>query len=251
MSLVICYAAKGGVGTTFLAAQLALSAARRGREVTAVDLTGQDSLKLHFGVLPSQSVPDFDSSSREMMSIADVNLIGASASQQKNILLDRAEGGAFADDDHHLVIADIASGDRDLFDALIPYADLNLSALLPDPASLASLTQLARDVPVPKMTKTAFVLNQLDDRRKLSRHTHRFVQEIFGDQLIATVRRDEAVLEALANFEMLSKGAPQSVVLPDLEKLADAVLARCSMAGTDAQVGRRPAADSVEAVRAG
>ena len=251
MSLVICYAAKGGVGTTFLAAQLALGAARRGRQVTAVDLTGQDSLKLHFGVLPSQSLPDFESSSREMMAIADVNLIGASASQQKKNLRDRAQDGAFADDNHHIVIADIASGDRDLFDALIPYADLNLSALLPDPASLASLTQLARDVPVPKMKKTAFVLNQLDDRRKLSRHTHRFVQEIFGDQLIATVRRDEAVLEALANFETLSKGAPQSVVLPDLEKLTDAVLARCEEMDTDMQLGRRSATNNVDAVRAG
>ena len=251
MSLVICYAAKGGVGTTFLAAQLALGAARRGRQVTAVDLTGQDSLKLHFGVLPKQSLPDFESSSREMMAIADVNLIGASASQQKNNLRNRAQDGAFARDNHHIVIADIASGDRDLFDALIPYADLNLSALLPDPASLASLTQLARDVPVPKMRKTAFVLNQLDDRRKLSRHTHRFVQEIFGDQLIATVRRDEAVLEALANFETLSKGAPQSVVLPDLEKLTDAVLARCDVMDTEMQLGRRSATNNVDAVRAG
>jgi len=251
MSLVICYAAKGGVGTTFLAAQLALGAARRGRQVTAVDLTGQDSLKLHFGVLPKQSLPDFESSSREMMAIADVNLIGASASQQKNNLRNRAQDGAFAGDNHHIVIADIASGDRDLFDALIPYADLNLSALLPDPASLASLTQLARDVPVPKMKKTAFVLNQLDDRRKLSRHTHRFVQEIFGDQLIATVRRDEAVLEALANFETLSKGAPQSVVLPDLEKLTDAVLARCDVLDIEMQLGRRSATNNVDAVRAG
>ena len=247
MSLVICYAAKGGVGTTFLAAQLALGAARRGRQVTAVDLTGQDSLKLHFGVLPSHSLPDFESASHEMMAIADVNLIGASAPQQKKILQDRARDGEFAEDDSHLMIADIASGDRDLFDALIPYADLNLSALLPDPASLASLTQLARDVPVPKMKKTAFVLNQLDDRRKLSRHTHRFVQEIFGEQLIATVRRDEAVLEALANFETLSKGAPQSVVLPDLEKLTDAVLARCSGIGLESQF----AADDFNARRAG
>jgi len=251
MSLVICYAAKGGVGTTFLAAQLALGAARRGRQVTAVDLTGQDSLKLHFGLLPNQSLPDFASSSREMMAIADVNLIGASAPQQKKMLRDRAQDGAFAEDDLHVVIADIASGDRDLFDALIPYADLNLSALLPDPASLASLTQLARDVSISKMKKTAFVLNQLDDRRKLSRHTHRFVQEIFGEQLIATVRRDEAVLEALANFETLSKGAPQSVVLPDLEKLTDAVLARCSILDADVQLARSSAADNLDAVRAG
>ncbi|BBC71897.1 ATPase [Altererythrobacter sp. B11] len=227
MTVILCHAAKGGVGTTFLAAQLALGAARRGRRVTAVDLTGQDSLKLHFGLLPNQFLPGFLTATREPLAIADVNLIDGYDEQR-----DPADTAAAVQElcngsANEVVIVDIAAGDRALFDLLLPDADLHLSALLPEPASLASLTRLAREVPVSKMEKTALVLNQLEDRRKLSRHTHRFIREVFGDQLIATVRRDEAVPEALATFETLAKSAPQSVVLPDLEALADAVLARC------------------------
>lgn len=232
MTLIISHSAKGGVGTTFVAAQLALAIAQRGPQVTAIDFTYQDSLKLHFGLLPRQFAPGFEASRSGPLAIAGVELINAHAERLDPAFLAtvRADGLPVAPD--RLVIADIAAGDSELFEALYPLADLHLAALLPEPASLASLTRLHGDTPIPQMQRTALVLNQLDDRRKLSRHSHRFIKELFGDQLIGSIRRDEAVQEALAMFEALPKVAPNSVVTPDVAVLADAVLARCAVAST-------------------
>lgn len=233
MTLIISHSAKGGVGTTFLAAQLALALAQRGPQVTAIDFTYQDSLKLHFGLLPRQFAPGLEASRSGPLAIAGVELVNAHAERIAPGFLAtvRASGGLPVAPDR-LVIADIAAGDSELFQALYPLADLHLAALLPEPASLASLTRLHGDTPIPQMQRTALVLNQLDDRRKLSRHSHRFIKELFGDQLIGTIRRDEAVQEALALFEPLSKVAPNSVAVPDIAALADAVLARCAATAT-------------------
>jgi nitrogenase subunit NifH len=73
------------------------------------------------------------------------------------------------------------------------------------------------------------VLNQIDDTRRLSRHSKVFLSELFGARLIATVRRDEAVNEALASFQSIVRYAPHSVVLPDLRAMAAAVERRCEL----------------------
>ena len=228
MTLIISHCAKGGVGTTFLAAQLALALAQRGPQVTAIDFTYQDSLKLHFGLLPRQFAPGLEASRSSPLAIAGVELVNAYAERLDPAFLAAVRAGGLPVAPDRLVIADIAAGDSELFQALYPLADLHLAALLPEPASLASLTRLHGDTPIPQMQRTALVLNQLDDRRKLSRHSHRFIKELFGDQLIGTIRRDEAVQEALALFEPLPKVAPNSVAVPDIAALVDAVLARCA-----------------------
>ena len=227
MSLIICHSAKGGVGTTFIAAQLALRIAKRGHSVTAIDFTYQDSLKLHFGLLPRQALPSLAQGSSQALAIADVELFHAYEERRKEgFCANVARHGLPVAKDRFLIV-DVSANDRELFDALYPLADLHIAALLPDPASLASMTRLNGDTPITRMERTALVLNQLDDRRKLSRHSHRFVKELFADQLIGTIRRDEGVAEALAMFETLEKAAPHSVAPPDLELLTEAVLARC------------------------
>ncbi len=229
MTLILCHAAKGGVGTTFVAAQLALSIAQRGGQVTAVDFTYQDALKLHFGLLPNQFAPGFAASQSEPLAISDVNLINGFAEKDTEEFLERVRAAGLPVHAGDIVVADVAAADRGLAELLYERADLHLAPLLPDPAALASLTRLAGDTPISSREKTALVLNQLDDRRKLSRHSHHFVRELFEDQLIGTVRRDEAAPEALAMFEQLAKYAPSSVVLPDIEDLTDAVLSRCGI----------------------
>ena len=61
MPLILCHSPKGGVGTSFIAAQLAIHLAQRGHDVSALDFTYQDSLKLYFGLTPAQGLPSFSS----------------------------------------------------------------------------------------------------------------------------------------------------------------------------------------------
>ena len=63
----------------------------------------------------------------------------------------------------------------------------------------------------------------------MSRHSQIFLRALFGDNLIATVRRDEAVNEALASFQPIARYAKQSVVLPDLAAMTIAIEARCGL----------------------
>ena len=60
MTMILMRSPKGGVGTTFLTARLAIALAARGYEVSAIDATTQDSLKLFFELSPSQSLEMFD-----------------------------------------------------------------------------------------------------------------------------------------------------------------------------------------------
>jgi len=233
MPLLICHAPTGGVGTTFLAAHLALGLAARGHDVTAIDFSHADALKLFFGLPPAQEVPAMGGAPGGGVIVDGVELLsGWSVAQNPNFLrvLSRPGESPFADD--RIVVADISSADLLIKNSLLPHAALHLCTLMPRPASLAALTKVQPGTPAIELDRTAFVLNQADDTLKLSRHSQIFLRELFGDNLIATIRRDEAVNEALASFKSIAKHAPQSVVLPELTALAIAVEARCGLSAT-------------------
>ncbi len=235
MPLILCHSPTGGVGNTFLAAHLALGLAARGHQVAAVDFTHADALKLFFGMLPVQEVPEIGVAEGEGIIVEGVELLSGYAFVRDGRVAPGGHGnGALLGD--RIMVADVASADRETRDALLPLAALHLCVLMPRPASLAALGRVRAGVPTIDLEGTGFVLNQVDDTRKLSRHSQLFLRELFGDRLIATVRRDEAVNEALASFQPIPRYAPQSVVLPDLAALAAAVEARCGLqpAGSDA-----------------
>lgn len=231
MPLLLCHAPTGGVGTTFLAAHLALALAARGHEVTAIDFTNTEALKLFFGLRPSQQVPAMGGAPGGGVIVDGVELLsGWAAAQNPNFLrvLSNSGDSPFAHD--RIIIADVSSADLAIKTTLLPYAALHLCTLMPHPTSLAALTKVQPGTPTIELDRTAFVLNQADDTIKLSRHSQIFLRELFGDNLIATIRRDEAVNEALASFKSIAKHAPQSVVLPELAALAIQVETRCGLA---------------------
>lgn len=230
MTLILVHSPKGGAGSTFLAARLAMELAARGHQVTAIDFTYQDALKLHFGLPPAQELNAYDDARADPLVVAGVRLVqGHAGSQHPDSRRALQTGKLFADHDM-IVVADVASDDRTLKAALMPHAALHVCAILPRPASLAALTKLDQDTPAVELDKTVLVLNQLDDRSRLSRDTHSFVRQLFGDQLIGTVRRDEALNEALASFETLAKFAPTSIIPGDISVLTTAVERRCGIA---------------------
>jgi len=233
MALILFHSPKGGVGTTFLAAQLAMHLAARGHQVTAIDFTHQDSLKLHFGMLPSQPLADMALTAGDAMVVNGVELLtGYELAQQPKFreILARDGTGLFNPD--HVTIVDVASGDRPLKALLHARCDLHICPMVPLAAALATLPSVVPGTPTTALTKTAFVLNALDDSRRLSRHSHKFVRELLGKAMLCTVRRDEAVNEALAMFEPIAKFAPSSVTLPDLDRFASAVEVRLGLGAT-------------------
>ncbi|MET0249942.1 MAG: cellulose synthase operon protein YhjQ/BcsQ [Sphingobium sp.] len=231
MPLLLCHSPKGGVGTSFIAAQLAILLAQRGHEVTALDFTYQDALKLYFGLLPAQRLPDMASHSGEATVVSGVELLSAHELGRDPAFARRlAEQGGASFAGERIYIADVAAGDRDTKDLLFPHALLHICPLHPRPGSLAALPMVQPGTPTIELEKTVFVLNHLDDTHRFSRHSHVFLRELVGDRLIGTVRRDEAVNEAAAMFEPISRFAPTSVALADLARLAVAVEQRAGLA---------------------
>ena len=227
MPLILMHSPKGGVGTTFLTAHLAMRLAERGHQVTAIDFTHQDSLKLHFNMLPSQQLTGMHFGADETMVVHGVEVMNGFAIAQEGEFLDMlARPDKLVFDPLRITLVDVPSGALQLKSLLLARCDLHICSLLPFPASLATLTQVEPGVPTAQLEKTGFVLNQLDDTRRLSRHSHSFIRQLMGDALLGTVHRDEAVNEALAMFEPIAKFAPSSIVRVDLDRLTDTVETR-------------------------
>lgn len=230
MTLILAHSPKGGVGTTFIAAQLALGLAQRGHEVAAIDCTFQESLKLHFGLRPAQTLANVGDDQSGAMVVSGVALMtGYSLSRDSVFRDDPASVEATLFPRERVTIVDVAAGDRDLKERLMPFAMLHLCVLTPTPAALSVLPRIEAGTPTVALTKTGFVLNQVDDRLRLSRHSSTFFRKLFGDMLIGTVRRDEAVNEALGMFEPIQRLGPASVVLADLAQLTTSIEARCGL----------------------
>jgi cellulose biosynthesis protein BcsQ len=230
MSVVLVHSPKGGVGNSFIAAQLALHLASRGHEVSAIDFTFQDALKMHFGFMPSQTLPEMTDTSAEAVAADGVSLVQGHALGSAPAFRQRlARGRDLPFDPSRISILDVPADDRELVELLLPVAALRICTLIPTAASLAVLPKLGGDTPAMHLANSVFVLNQIDDRQRLSRHTQSFMRDLFGDQVIAAIRRDEAVNEALARFEPIAKYAPSSAVLPDLESFAEAIERRLGL----------------------
>lgn len=229
MPLILCHSPKGGSGNSFIAAQLAMHLAQSGHDVVALDFTYQDALKLYFGLLPSQTLAEFRSGSGGGLVVSGVELnSGYRVAREPDFVAALREGRSpFSG--RKIYIADVAAGDRDMKDVLLPHALLQICTLLPQPVSLAALTKIQADTPAVELPRTLFILNQLDDTHRFSRHTHIFLRELLGERLVGTIRRDEAVNEAAAMFEPIAKYAPASAALSDIIHVAKRIEARAGL----------------------
>lgn len=237
--LVVVHSPKGGSGSSFLTAALAGTLAKRGHPVAAVDFTFQDALKLYLGLLPTQPAIEMNARGSDAMLVAGVELMnGHTFSREKGFIDSIRAGNSPLLDKDRIIFADIASEDHALRHFLMSYAALQICAILPRPASLATLAKVEPGTPTVSLVKTVFVLNQLDDRRRLSRHTHSFIQELVGEKLLGTLRYDEAINEALAMFQPLAKFAPSSALIPDIERLTDALQVKLGL--DDVSMGAEP-----------
>lgn len=228
MTLILVQSPKGGVGSTFMTAQLAIRLAEYGLRVTAIDCTGQDSLKLHFGLRPAQPLGTQGEAVPQALVVLGVELM---SSDDLHRAISHGPPASLATlfPSERVTIIDVASSDRRLMEALMPLATVHLCVLTPSPAAIATLPLTDPGNTVVELPKTLFILNQVDDRLKLSQDTSKFLAELLGDHLIGSVRRDEAVNQALAMLQQISRLAPSSVVLSDLAALTAAVAECCGL----------------------
>ena len=221
MPLILCHSPIGGAGTTFIAAQIAMLLAQNGHDVAAVDFSYQDTLKLFFGLPPSQALPEMADGSTEPTIVVGTQLLsGYKLSRDARLGNMLAKPGQTPFAGARLFIADVAAGDIETRELLLPHALLHICPLLPGPTCLAALPNMQHWTTTATLPNSVFVLNQLDDTRRLSRDTHVFLRQLFGPMLAGTIRRDEAVNEAAAMLEPLARYAPTSVAFSDLGKLA-------------------------------
>lgn len=219
MALVIVHGLRGGVGTTSLVANIAIGLTQSGLSVTVLDMAARSTMGLHFGLGPADRLPKFDASVQENLVVHGVTLRDASAIAHSGDLADGLAAGEIGFDGDMLYIADIASADAALAEQLRCHAALDLCVLAPSGECLIGLPEvLDRAGP-----NTAFALNKADDTRKLSRHVAVFTRELLGHRLFATVRTDEAVVEAAAMMQPLARHAPASAALHDINALGLAI----------------------------
>ncbi|PTQ13478.1 hypothetical protein CLG96_05160 [Sphingomonas oleivorans] len=214
MPLLIVHSPKGGVGCTTVAANLAAWLARGGRPIVAIDFSPYESLALHL-----------ERGQRQQPS--GVEIWSRAQGHGRDRLIARIDE-MLTDErvDDMLMIADIPSGDQATLDALAGRCLIRLCVLAADAGSAALLPSLLRSAPAgADEARIHYVLNMLDERRSVAREFHRLLGAAAGEDLVAVIRRDEAVNEALAMLMPVHDHAPASAAALDLTGLADRVAA--------------------------
>lgn len=245
MALICVASPKGGVGKTTLASSLAYGIRREGFDVVALDFDPQNALRLHLGLpldaiggFAESAAHDVDWTSLIMDTPGGVGLLayGEVTEDQRlavNALL-REPGfiekrlGPLLALDRTVVIVDLPPGMSSALQAFSPLADVRLTTLLADAASLSLLPQVAQGRFFPEKKKassrTCYVLNQYDPRLRLNKEITEIASRQLGDQLIGVIHRDEAVAEAIAQQRSVFQHAPHSLAASELSELVQKVL---------------------------
>ena len=222
MKVVSVVSASGGTGKTTLAASLAALLAADGRRVVAIDLSPQNALRLHLGVLPARtgglaqallaraSWEGAMANGIDGVSVLPFGALEAQDQQRLERELD-AEPQWFA---HGLatlnaaaaeiVVVDTPPGASLFTHAALGAANLALNVVLADAASYAAIAQMQRLIETaaarrPEFIGAACVTNQADPARPLNKDVLRVLRDLLGERIYpGVIHSDEGVREALA-----------------------------------------------------
>ena len=240
MKVITVVSAKGGVGKTTLAANLASVLAARGRRVIALDLDPQNALRLHFGI-PLDSI---DGLSRATLA----------GDPWQTVMFDGVDGvtvlpyGAVVEDDRRrfeshidrdpqwlvqslerlgldaadIVIVDTPPGSSVYTRTALCASNFALNVVLADAASYAAIPQMERMIetyatPRANFVGTGYVVNQVDQSRQLTKDVLKVLRNLLGDKLFpGVIHLDEGVSESLACDTTLIHYDPLSQAAADL-----------------------------------
>ena len=236
---------KGGTGKTTVAANLgALLTQDRDSNVLLVDFDPRNQIGLHFGM-----------SMTDLGGLAQATLSGGGWAQALHYRLDRAPFLPFGHIEEEqriqleallrerplllperladpalrefdFALIDTAPGPSAYLSHVLPHADLIVVVLLADAASFATLPSLQAALlkhrpHKPNYQGVHFLINGMDESKKLSRDIHGAVSGQFGSAVLPfVIHHDQAVKEALAFQRPLVDQGPSSQAAADFRQLA-------------------------------
>lgn len=239
MSVICVHSPKGGVGKTTLTANLAHSLARTGVKVLAIDFDVQNSLSLHFGVPLSddrgyvaKSIESSDWSDSILTAGGNIFILpygNVTEEEQEKFENNLLNDELFLTRGLHsllnypnlVIIADLPSGRSPVLKAVSSLSSLHLVPFLSDTASLALLSQVESKRLIGGMqAEHYFVLNQIDNRRNVSRDVALFMKDRLGNKLLGEIHKDESVIEAHAAQKLILDFNPVSSAAFDIDNIA-------------------------------
>ncbi|KQR74382.1 chromosome partitioning protein ParA [Burkholderia sp. Leaf177] len=248
MKVITVVSAKGGVGKTTLAANLASVLAARGRRVIALDLDPQNALRLHFGI-PLDSI---DGLSRATLAndawqtVMFDGVDGVTVLPYGAVLEDdRRRFEAYIDrepqwlaqsldtlklDSNDIVIVDTPPGSSVYTRTALTAANFALNVVLADAASYAAIPQMERMIevyatPRADFAGTGYVVNQVDQTRQLTKDVLKVLRNMLGGKMFSgVIHLDEGVSESLACDTTLIHYDPLSQATADLRACGEWLL---------------------------
>lgn len=256
MNVLAIVSAKGGVGKSTVAANLAVALHKLGNPVLAIDLDPQNGLRFHFSfeVGAGKGLSHSDGSAAALATLVEATPSGVALISYG--LCSEAQRQAFEDrlvhnpswlvralnelelPDNTVIVLDTPPGRSVYMTQALTAASLALAITLPDAGSYVTLPQMralfeSYSLGRPDFRNYGIIVNQVDQSRQLGRDIMAMMRVSFGEHIIGCIHQDQAVSEALAYGQNILQYAPHSEGARDIMDCANWVNNRLRMSSKE------------------